>query len=207
MTDFTERIRANKKDYDAKVARIRGDADLSPEGRAKAIKAEHDRHIAAHQELVSTAQTAAQAASQEAYRAAFGPGFKSPNPDEQTILMTHLNYRDALGRAAAADSPEALRQLRQRAKVVGDRLLERATTVLAFERGDRLILQEAAAVDSAVRAVVEGDLGDGMREQFTDAIALSVMSPQLPADARDVPALATDRNGQINAALRSHGGQ
>jgi len=187
--NIADQIRENRTRFDREIERLRADKDITPAARARKMRDLHAKATERHQALITEERRTAEADSQALYKAAFAPTFKNPSPDETTVLMTQMSYRQALQIAAATETPEHLRDLRQRARVVGDKLLEKATTVLAFERGDRLILQEAAAVDSNVRAVVEGNLGDGKREQFTDTILLSVMAPQLPDEVKLDPAL------------------
>lgn len=118
----------NSRQFEARIAEIRGDGMLSDQGKLGELQAEYDRAaaVAAQIEEDRVQQTNSRRTTLEQARLALRPG-------EAANSSTVIAFRDSQDRAdALKDQPEALRAL-DRAERSGDSLQARAILAAAFE--------------------------------------------------------------------------
>lgn len=118
----------NSRQFEARIAEIRGDGMLSDQGRLGELQAEYDRAaaVAAQIETDRVQQINTRRTTLEQARLALRPG-------EAANSSTVIAFRDSQDRAdALKDQAEALRAL-DRAERSGDSLQARAILAAAFE--------------------------------------------------------------------------
>jgi hypothetical protein len=118
----------NSRQFEARIAEIRGDGMLSDQGKLGELQAEYDRAaaVAAQIETERVQQINSRRTTLEQARLALRPG-------EAANSSTVIAFRDSQDRAdALKDQPEALRAL-DRAERSGDSLQARAILAAAFE--------------------------------------------------------------------------
>jgi hypothetical protein len=118
----------NSRQFEARIAEIRGDGMLSDQGKLGELQAEYDRAaaVAAQIEEDRVQQINSRRTTLEQARLALRPG-------EAANSSTVIAFRDSQDRAdALKDQPEALRAL-DRAERSGDSLQARAILAAAFE--------------------------------------------------------------------------
>jgi len=170
---YIQKIAKNREDFNELVAAIKNNLDLSFEGRSSQLSAAWKSATVKHNELKKALISEIETTSQEKRERAFG----AKKADE-------VAYNLALSEAGKADDKQLVKLL-NRALLTGNRLLNTAVAVAAYERGDPRVLQSTAETDPDIADFMafEQSLGSlrNASEKFRWTMAIS--GPSAPTEA------------------------
>lgn len=152
-------ITQNCKTYQARLAEIQADANLSSMGKHAAAVELHRKAMAKHDELQAAYNAEVEATREILRQAAFTPRFGYLT-DQATKVATRAAYAAALDRAANMTG-EQLRAAMERARLSGDDVSAQAIAHIAWEKGAGDVLE----------AYMEGDRGGDLKrlQDFEEA--------------------------------------
>lgn len=165
LEEKAQEIIAKRHSFQEKAKEIMADGDLKPEAQRRQLEELRTEADAVHEKLVSEFNGHRQSLERLLRRQAFGVA-SGVQPTEAQKAQVHLAGRQALDRARATKSPEELGRQWRDALDSGDALASGAIVKVAYERGDRGILEELAEISPET---AENLLGlDGFRRKWCE---------------------------------------
>lgn len=172
-----------RRSFQRRLSEIRGDRDLSAEAKRREISTLYGDTAAMVRALRRQHDELAASEREALVKAAFGPFIAAGATagDRETALMS---YRAALAQVEGVRDLAQVERLLQRARMAGDRQLERAIGLTAYERGQVRILDQLDSEDVTALRQLDAERGR-VQVRFSESVAFTV--PARPAEA--APAL------------------
>jgi hypothetical protein len=173
MSNIDDKLRQNRERFGRKLEDVRGDNDLSLEGKARHIAPLYQAAKAEEARLRQARRDGLAERTRAAERKAFAP----PSLRGSDPALTEMNFRAALDSVEKiTDNAELARKL-ERATLTGDRTLARAAAIRANELGaDRVVTAYLATDEQAQKdwtqwADAHAEMaGSGLGETFDSGI-------------------------------------
>jgi hypothetical protein len=181
--DIRKAMGDNRARFNAEVARVRGDKNLSRVGLENALGKAWREAKARHEDLQGRFKESVASERSHLISKAFSPvavGFGLVSANDQ------MNHRQAVAAATEAHGRKQLRQFAERAAAIYDRPAIRAAATLAFENDDHELLASLAKQDPDIGRLVTHEETYGERrtvqQKFRDNASQS--APERPSEVR-----------------------
>ncbi len=167
-----------RAEYYRQVEAVRGDRDLSPEGKKTRITAAWRKAASEAKQLQQELRESRETRRQELQRRAFGPPYPRLASESERQLV-QMNFRHALDRAEQVTNAEQATQLLERAARTGDGALAKAVAAVSAERNYASTLEAYLATrpEDAETFRELSELCLARATQLTEAMLFSIERP------------------------------